>query len=209
MKNLDDKSKELLGEIIKESSPSKLERMKLVIEKSDVDEDVKNELSDLIENTSQPSEEDTDTPASLVDALKAEGMREYLCSLVEEAKKDAIKEMEDNADTKSDDDNSDDIKALLVDSVISNTTALCLSEINLEDIEGSQEEYKVQLNEKTIDELKELSKNLHKQVADALSNSPSEPLKEEGIKEDGTADDTSDKKLSDTEQVIASYFNKS
>ena len=209
MKNLDDKSKELLGEIIKESSPSKLERMKLVIEKSDVDEDIKKELSELIENTSQPSEEDNDIPTSLVDALKADGMREYLSSLVEEAKNDAIKEMEDNAETKpDDDDHNDDIKALLVDSIISNATALCLSEINLEDIEGSQEEYKGQLNEKNTDELKELSKDLHKQVADALSNSPSETLEDEGMKEDGTTEDTSDKKLSDTEQVIASYFKR-
>jgi hypothetical protein len=208
MKNLDDKSKELLGEIIKESSPSKLERMKLVIEKSDVDEDTKNELSELIENASQPSDEDADIPKSLVDALKADGMREYLSSLVEEAKNDAIKEMEDNAEPKSDDDNNDDMKVLLVDSIISNATALCLSEINLEDIEGSQEEYKGQLNEKNTDELKELSKDLHKQVADALSNSPSETLEDEGMKEDGTTEDTSDKKLSDIEQVIASYFKR-
>ena len=44
-------------------------------------------------------------------------------------------------------------KDILVDSIVSNSVSLCEKEINMEDIDGSKEEYKKSLSEKSLDEL--------------------------------------------------------
>ena len=76
----------------------------------------------------------------------------------------------------------------------------------MEDIDGSKEEYKKSLSDKSLDELKELSKELHKKVQDALSNQPEETLDSETVSDDPNSEEK-DRPKSDTEKVIQSYFN--
>ena len=195
---IDDKSKELLKDVLKEASEGKKERIGLLIDKADVDEDVKENFQALLDEAAPEKEK---VSKDILDALKVDGMDDYIKSLMDETRSEAI-----NESNKEKEESNDEAKNILVDSIVSNSVSLCEKEINMEDIDGSKEEYKKSLSEKSLDELKELSKELHKKVQDALSNQPEETLDSETVSDDPNSEEK-DRPKSDTEKVIQSYFN--
>ena len=194
---IDDKSKALLQDVLKEASEGKKERIGLLIDKADVAEDVKENFKTLLDEAA-PSKEAPNK--DILDALKVDGMDDYIKSLMEETKEEATNEA-----NKEKEEANDAVKGILIDSIVSNSVALCKKEINMEDIDGSKEELTKSLGDKSHDELKELSKELHKEVQDALSNRPEETLDSETVSEDPKSE--KDRPKSDTEKVITSYFN--
>ena len=126
-------------------------------------------------------------------------MDDYIKSLMDETKQEAINETNKETEEKN-----SDIQEVLIDSIVSNSVALFKKEINMEDIDGSKDELKKSLSEKNNDELKELSKELHKEVQDALSNQPTEKLDSETISED--PQENEEKDMSDSEKILNSYF---
>jgi len=196
--SIDDKSKALLQDVLKEASEGKKERIGLLIDKADVDEDTKENFKALLEEAAP--EKDEDVSKDILDALKVDGMDDYIKSLMDETRSEAINEV-----NKEKENNESEVHEILIDSIISNSVSLCEKEINMEDIDGSKKEYKESLNEKSLDELKELSKELHKKVQDALSNQPEETLDSETVSDDPKSEE--DRPKSDTEKVIQSYFN--
>ena len=195
---IDDKSKELLKDVLKEASEGKKERIGLLIDKADVDEDVKENFQALLDEAAPEKEK---VSKDILDALKVDGMDDYIKSLMDETRSEAI-----NESNKEKEESNDEAKNILVDSIVSNSVSLCEKEINMEDIDGSKEEYKKSLSDKSLDELKELSKELHKKVQDALSNQPEETLDSETDSDDPNSEEK-DRPKSDTEKVIQSYFN--
>ena len=195
---IDDKSKELLKDVLKEASEGKKERIGLLIDKADVDEDTKENFQALLDEAAPEKEK---VSKDILDALKVDGMDDYIKSLMDETRSEAI-----NESNKEKEESNDEAKDILVDSIVSNSVSLCEKEINMEDIDGSKEEYKKSLSEKSLDELKELSKELHKKVQDALSNQPEETLDSETVSDDPNSEEK-DRPKSDTEKVIQSYFN--
>ena len=195
---IDDKSKELLKDVLKEASEGKKERIGLLIDKADVDEDTKENFQALLDEAAPEKEK---VSKDILDALKVDGMDDYIKSLMDETRSEAI-----NESNKEKEESNDEAKNILVDSIVSNSVSLCEKEINMEDIDGSKEEYKKSLSEKSLDELKELSKELHKKVQDALSNQPEETLDSETVSDDPNSEEK-DRPKSDTEKVIQSYFN--
>lgn len=195
---IDDKSKELLKDVLKEASEGKKERIGLLIDKADVDEDVKENFQALLDEAAPEKEK---VSKDILDALKVDGMDDYIKSLMDETRSEAI-----NESNKEKEESNDEAKNILVDSIVSNSVSLCEKEINMEDIDGSKEEYKKSLSDKSLDELKELSKELHKKVQDALSNQPEETLDSETVSDDPNSEEK-DRPKSDTEKVIQSYFN--
>ena len=194
---IDDKSKELLKDVLKEASEGKKERIGLLIDKADVDEDVKENFQALLDEAAPEKEK---VSKDILDALKVDGMDDYIKSLMDETRSEAI-----NESNKEKEESNDEAKNILVDSIVSNSVSLCEKEINMEDIDGSKEEYKKSLSDKSLDELKELSKELHKKVQDALSNQPEETLDSETVSDDPNSEEK-DRPKSDTEKVIQSYF---
>tara|TARA_B100000131_G_C18054295_1_gene587730 strand:+ start:523 stop:1113 length:591 start_codon:yes stop_codon:yes gene_type:complete len=194
---IDDKSKALLQDVLKEASEGKKERIGLLIDKADVAEDIKENFKTLLDEAA-PSKEAPNK--DILDALKVDGMDDYIKSLMEETKEEATNEA-----NKEKEEANDAVKGILIDSIVSNSVALCKKEINMEDIDGSKEELTKSLGDKSHDELKELSKELHKEVQDALSNRPEETLDSETVSEDPKSE--KDRPKSDTEKVITSYFN--
>ena len=193
---IDDKSKALLQDLLKEASEGKKERIGLLIDKADVDEDTKENFKTLLDEAA-PSEEAPNK--DILDALKVDGMDDYIKSLMDETKEEATNEA-----NKEKDEANEAVKSILIDSIVSNSVALCKKEINMEDIDGSKEELTKSLGDKSHDELKELSKELHKEVQDALSNRPEETLDSETVSDDPQSEE--DRPKSDTEKVISSYF---
>tara|TARA_B100000131_G_scaffold191749_1_gene184319 strand:- start:739 stop:1326 length:588 start_codon:yes stop_codon:yes gene_type:complete len=192
---IDDKSKDLLKDMLSEASDGKKERIGLLIDKADVSDEVKAEFKSLVDEAAS----EVEVPKDILDALKVDGMDDYIKSLMDETKKEAIDSV--NKETEEKD---SDIQEVLIDSIVSNSVALCKKEINMEDIDGSKDELKKSLSEKSSDELKELSKELHKEVQDALSNKPEETLDSETVSED--PQEKKEEELSDSAKVINSYF---
>ena len=192
---IDEKSKDLLKDVLAEASDGKKERIGLLIDKADVDDEVKAEFKSLVDEAASEKE----VPKDILDALKVEGMDDYIKSLMDETKEEAINEVNKETEEKE-----SDVQEMLIDSIVSNSVALCKKEINMEDIDGSKEELTKSLGDKSHDELKELSKELHKEVQDALSNRPEETLDSETISDDPQSEE--DRPKSDTEKVISSYF---
>ena len=192
---IDEKSKDLLKDVLAQASDGRKERIGLLIDNADVSDDVKAEFKSLVDEAASKK----DIPKDILDALKVEGMDDYIKSLMDETKQEAINETNKETEEKN-----SDIQEVLIDSIVSNSVALCKKEINMEDIDGSKDELKKSLSEKNNDELKELSKELHKEVQDALSNQPTEKLDSETISED--PQENEEKDLSDSEKILNSYF---
>jgi len=193
--NIDEKSKNLLKDVLAEASDGKKERIGLLIDKADVDDEVKTEFKSLVDEAVS----EKDIPKDILDALKVDGMEDYIKSLMDETKAEAINEVNKETEEKE-----SDVQETLIDSIVSNSVALCKKEINMEDIDGSKEELSKSLKEKNTDELKELSKELHKEVQDALSNKPEETLDSETVSED--PQENEEKEKSDSEKILNSYF---
>ena len=192
---IDEKSKDLLKDVLAQASDGRKERIGLLIDNADVSDDVKAEFKSLVDEAASKK----DIPKDILDALKVEGMDDYIKSLMDETKQEAINETNKETEEKN-----SDIQEVLIDSIVSNSVALFKKEINMEDIDGSKDELKKSLSEKNNDELKELSKELHKEVQDALSNQPTEKLDSETISED--PQENEEKDMSDSEKILNSYF---
>jgi len=156
--------------------------------------------------------EEASVAVSLDDSSKSEEKDSELAASEQE---DTNKET--NADTDGEEQNTKDeeqskkeieeVKNILIDSIVHSVTALRKSEIDLENIESSKDAYKASLADKNIDELRDLYKELDKDMLDAFVNVPSEALNKETISEDkpeGLNDN--EKPMSDTKKVITSYF---
>ena len=69
---IDDKSKELLKDVLKEASEGKKERIGLLIDKADVDEDVKENFQALLDEAAPEKEK---VSKDILDALKVDGIK--------------------------------------------------------------------------------------------------------------------------------------
>jgi len=197
---LDNKSKELLENVLKEASDGKLERIKIIVDNSEVDQDVKDLFTKFVDGS-----EEADEVPNLTTALKAEGMKDYLESLIKETKEQALEDYK----AENTNENADkDIREFITDAIVNNSEALCVPEIDMEDIEGSKKEYRKTLEDRTIEELKDLSKDLNKKIQDALSNAPEESIENETNSEDPKDSKDDEKPKSPTQQVLSSYFNE-
>lgn len=99
------------------------------------------------------------------------------------------------------------IKKILIDTIVHSVTALRKSEIDLEDIETSQKSYRATLEDKDLDELRDLYKELEKDMLTAFVNVPTESLEKETLSEDKPQGlDNDEKPMSDTKKIISSYF---
>jgi len=239
---LTEKTLERLQEILKDASPEKIERIRLLVtSNSTVSQELKDAFIARIDETVAPKDnaeeevEEQEAPADLSAALSVEGMEDYLSSIKKEAYKQGYEEgalattlsiekpvnAEDNASEEDEpkdseepkeENSNEDIKEVLIDSVIKLSTALRKSEINLEDVDGSQAEYKKGLNEMKMEDLKQVYSDLSKDMIDAFSNTPSESLEGDSLVEDQPTGDEDNAKdnanESDAYKVIESYINK-
>jgi len=137
--NIDDKSKDLLKDVLAEASDGKKQRIGLLIDKADVDDEVKAEFKSLVDEAASEKE----VPKDILDALKVDGMDDYIKSLMDETKEEAINETQKETEKKE-----SEVQETLIDSIVSNSVALCKKEINMEDIDGSKEELSKSLKEK-------------------------------------------------------------
>jgi len=252
--NLTEKTLERLQEILKDASPEKVDRIRLLVTSNTtvsqklkdafiayIDEAVAAE--DKVEDKAEDKAEDKEVPADLAAALAVEGMEDYMTSIKKEVYKkgyeegvltttlstekpvnadnDTSEQEQKDSEENSNEDNSTDenvnednsnkeIKEVLIDSVIKLATALRKTEINLEDVDGSQAEYKKGLNAISVDDLKQVYSDLSTDMIDAFSNTPSESLKGDTLVEDQPVSDEDNApdnaNESDAYKVIHSYI---
>ena len=113
---IDDKSKELLKDVLKEASEGKKERIGLLIDKAYVDEDVKENFQALLDEAAPEKEK---VSKDILDALKVDGMDDYIKSLMDETRSEAI-----NESNKEKEESNDEAKNILVDSIVSNSVSI-------------------------------------------------------------------------------------
>lgn len=219
---LNEKELEQLQEVIEDASSGKLDRINLIIDASDVSDEVKDKFKSSIEllmdskEEEEVTEEDTEEEQDIASVLNVEGMKDYIESLVSESLTKALEEKEEEKETdvKDDDDDGEKedtdekVEDSLVGTIMNYSLALKVSEINQEDIEGSSKAYKISLKDKSEEELKELHVSLDKRMKETFSSNPTESLEKETISEDNPKDDSKEEKpKSDTQKVLTKYFN--
>jgi len=180
------------------------------------------------EESNEVTNEDS-APADLVRALEIPGMKEYLDSTKKEAfnkgyaeasalssveKADeptSEKEVEVSAEDKENDNTpNEDVKKVLIDSIIQSATALRKPEIDLEHVSESQDKYREELDAKEHEDLKTIYSELAKDMVDSFVNAPTESLPKEAISEDapeGLEDKENEAEKSDTYRILKGYFN--
>ena len=217
---LNEKTLKLLEENLKESSDEKIERIKLLIENnSEVSDELKEAFLKVIadfmaaraaeakkaeeatEEVEETTEAEDSTPADLVTALQAAGMKEYIESLTKEAhalgyaeasalssleKTDepASAEVEVSSEDSKEETPDEDVKKVLIDSIVQSATALRKPEIDLENVNESQDKYREELADKNHEDLKSIYKALAKDMVDSFVNAPTQmetKFKEEPI----------------------------
>ena len=186
------------------------------------------ETSDEETSDEKTSEEDA-TPSDLVKALEVPGMKEYIESVGKEAHAkgyseasalSSVEKIENptslndvevpKEDNEKDDTPNEDVKKVLIDSIIQSATALRKPEIDLEHVSESQDKYREELEGKEHEDLKSIYSELAKDMVDSFVNAPTESLPQESISEDapeGVEDKENDAEKSDTYRILKGYFN--
>ena len=176
----------------------------------------------------EASDEDV-TPSDLVKALEVPGMKEYIESVGKEAKAtgyaeasalSSVEKIENptslnevevpKEDNKDENTPNEDVKKVLIDSIIQSATALRKPEIDLEHVSESQDKYREELESKDHEDLKSIYSALAKDMVDSFVNAPTESLPQESISEDapeGLEDKENDAEKSDAYKILKGYFN--
>jgi len=198
-------------------NPHARKRALLIIEKSDVSDEVKDAFREAIKSIGEPK-----MPDNLKDALQVEGMKEYIDSVVAE-KTAELQRKVDELQTSLDDANQNvqqlkadneelkkaqgtksdleaEVKTMLVDQIADLALALRKSEINLEAVEDSLKAYKESLSEKETDELRKLHDELRAELHAAFQNEPSETVDKDVQTKDGAKQTTEDPQDSSEEE---------
>lgn len=191
-------------------------------------EEATKEAEESTEEVEENSTEDS-APADLVKALETPGMKEYLDSATKEAHAlgyaeasalSSVEKVEDPAvekdaevsteDSENDNTPNEDVKKVLIDSIIQSATALRKPEIDLEKVSESQDKYREELEGKDHEDLKSIYSDLAKSMVDSFVNAPTESLPQEAISEDapeGLEDKENDADKSDAYRILKGYFN--
>tara|TARA_B100001250_G_C19810434_1_gene795447 strand:+ start:3018 stop:3779 length:762 start_codon:yes stop_codon:yes gene_type:complete len=189
-------------------------------------EEATKETEESTEEVEENSTEDS-APADLVQALEIPGMKEYIDSANKEAfdkgyaEANALSSVEkvettsekvevSNEDSENDNTPSEDVKKVLIDSIIQSATALRKPEIDLEKVSESQDKYREELEGKDHEDLKSIYSDLAKSMVDSFVNAPTESLPQEAISEDapeGLEDKENDADKSDAYKILKGYFN--
>ena len=179
------------------------------------------------EEAEETPEAEDSTPADLVTALKVAGMKEYIESLTKEAhalgyaEASALSSLEktdepasEEVEVSSEDNEKvetpdEDVKKVLIDSIVQSATALRKPEIDLENVNESQDKYREELASKDHEDLKSIYKALAKDMVDSFVNAPTESLENESISEDSPEgldkkEDAENK--SEAYTILKSYF---
>jgi hypothetical protein len=105
---------------------------------------------------------------------------------------------------------NEDVKKVLIDSIIQSATALRKPEIDLENVTESQDKYREELAGKDHEDLKSIYSALAKDMVDSFVNEPTESLENESISEDspeGLDNQEDAENKSEAYTILKSYFN--
>ena len=212
----------------------------LIENNSEVSDEIKEALlkviADFMAAKEEPKKEEVEetvetedsAPEDLVSALKVAGMKEYIESVSKEAhakgyaeasalsslektEEPASEEAEvSSEDNEKEDTPNEDVKKVLIDSIIQSATALRKPEIDLEKVSESQDKYREELAGKDHEDLKSIYSNLAKDMVDSFVNAPTESLENESISEDspeGLDKQEDAENKSEAYTILKSYFN--
>lgn len=182
---------------LKDAMGSKHSRKRalLLIEKNpDISDDDKQVLRDIIKDKAR-----TDSvPTNLSDALKVEGVDEYIASMVEEAVEEETKELSDKLKaseaqiTKLEEGLP---KEVLIDSIIGLSLALRDDTINLEKVDESIKKLRDELKDKSITDLKTRFDELSSTMGEKFKIKPTEKVdREDLVKDDKDPKETKNQK---------------
>jgi uncharacterized small protein (DUF1192 family) len=202
-------------------------RALLIIDKLDIEDDVKEAYRAAIELQENPKMTQT-----IKDALRVEGMSEYIDSLIAEktqpladeiealkaqlADKDAkISEAEAALASVKDEleaaKKAEDVqKAIYVDAIADMALALRKSEIDLTAVDDSLKAYKEGLQDKTAEELKALFDEMSKELHSTFQGEPTDKVEDPVNRKDPTKqEDTKDSEEDKQEEEIVDIDEKS
>lgn len=232
---LNESTLDRLKQALDGASEEKVERTKLLISSNTkVSDELKTVFLEAVEELLKKGDADGDAeeiPENLEDTLGIEEVQKYIELVKTEAYKqgydeaslsssveteDTKEETESKEDSEEKTENADsedsrqEIKEVLVDSIVQHATALRKSEIDMDRISESQKEYKDSLSEKNEEELQQIYKDLSKSMLDSFENIPSENLESETASEDSPegSDSGNEDALSDAQTVLNKYFNQ-
>lgn len=206
---LNEKELEQLKEVIEDASEGKLDRINLIIDASNVSDEIKDKFKGSIKLLMDDKEsEDTGEEKDLASVLSVDGMKDYIESLVSEAVAKALEDKEEDVKEETDDvKETKDEESKLIEPIMNYSLALKVSDINQEDIDGSSKEYKTSLQDKSEEELQELYDSLGKRMKETFSGTPTQSLENESTSEDNPEGDPKEEKpKSDTQTVLDKYF---
>lgn len=197
-------AKLIIADMIKESDLKK-DRIALLVEKSGASQDVKDAFLSVIKG---------DSAMTIEEALKVEGMKDYIENVKAEAKKELedeisqlkeqVKQLEDIQkelnETKEQlqdqvqkneglEKNLENYRKELIDAIVLMAKATRHSAIDVEDVEGSAKKFAEELQDKELDALKETFDSMRKEVIEKLINVPKDGAEDPLHKTDPVNDD--------------------